>query len=81
MMQGQCSMTSTEPCRLYEWMTEVGELKTGLEFPTLGRHSREAAPSGLKMARGEGAVHVGFSVDSNDRHQMQPPHSNRLAVV
>lgn len=36
-------MTSTQPCRLHEWITEVGELKTGLERPTLGRRRRKAA--------------------------------------
>lgn len=36
MTGGQGSMTSTQPCRLHEWMTEVGELKTEVECPTLG---------------------------------------------
>ena len=34
-MEGQGSMTSTQPCRLYEGMTEVEEPKAGLDCPTL----------------------------------------------
>jgi hypothetical protein len=41
-------MTSTQPCRLHEWMTGVGELKTGLECPTLGNGGSSIA-SGLKL--------------------------------
>ena len=41
-------MTSTQPCRLHEWMTEGGELKTGLECPTLGLSTKTLGLTGRR---------------------------------